>query len=73
MFMVYIKVVSRDTKKGIEKERIINSDILRTQGRAGEGRYLGNVCKFGVNEVFVDAEILDEEQYQEYLKSEEDN
>lgn len=71
--MVYIKVVSRDTKKDIEKERIINADVLRTQGRAGEGRYLGNVCKFGVNEVFVDAEILDEEQYQEYLKSKEDN
>lgn len=66
--MVYIKVVSYDTKKDIEKERIINADVLRTQGRAGEGRYLGNVCKFGVNEVFVDAEILDEEQYQEYLK-----
>lgn len=71
--MVYIKVISHDTKKDIEKERIINADILRTQGRAGEGRYLGNVCKFGVNEVFVDAEILDEEQYQEYLKSKEDN
>lgn len=71
--MVYIKIISRDTKKDIEKERIINADLLRTQGRAGEGRYLGNVCRFGVNEVFVDAEILDEEQYQEYLKSKEDN
>ena len=71
--MVYIKVMSYDTKKDIEKERVIDADVLRTQGRAGEGRYLGNVCKFGVNEVFVDAEILDEEQYQEYLKSKEDN
>ena len=71
--MVYIKVVSRDTKKDVEKERIIDANVLRTQGRAGEGRYLGNVCRFGVNEVFVDAEILDEEQYQEYLKSKEDN
>ena len=71
--MVYIKVMSYDTKKDIEKERIIDADVLRTQGRAGEGRYLGNVCKFGVNEVFIDAEILDEEQYQEYLKSKEDN
>ena len=71
--MVYIKVMSYDTKKDIEKERVIDADVLRTQGRAGEGRYLGNVCRFGVNEVFVDAEILDEEQYQEYLKSKEDN
>lgn len=71
--MVYIKVVSYDTKKDTEKERIINADMLRTQGRAGEGRYLGNVCRFGVNEVFVDAEILDEEQYQEYLSGKEDN
>lgn len=71
--MVYIKVLSYDTKKDVEKERIIDANVLRTQGRAGEGRYLGNVCKFGVNEVFVDAEILDEEQYQEYLKSKEDN
>ena len=71
--MVYIKVVSYDTKKDIEKERIIDANLLRTQGRAGEGRYLGNVCRFGVNEIFVDAETLDEEQYQEYLKSKEDN
>ena len=71
--MVYIKVISYDTKKDIEKERIINVDILRTQGRAGEGRYLGNVCRFGVNEIFVNAEILDEEQYQEYLESKENN
>ena len=71
--MVYIKVLSYDTKKDVEKERIIDANVLRTQGRAGEGRYLGNVCRFGVNEVFVDAEILDEEQYQEYLKSKEDN
>lgn len=71
--MVYIKVMSYDTKKDIEKERIIDADLLRTQGRAGEGRYLGNVCRFGVNEIFINAEILDEEQYQEYLKSKEDN
>lgn len=71
--MVYIKVMSYDTKKDIEKERIIDANVLRTQGRAGEGRYLGNVCRFGVNEIFVNAEILDEEQYQEYLKSKEDN
>lgn len=71
--MVYIKVMSYDTKKDIEKERIIDADVLRTQGRAGEGRYLGNVCRFGVNEIFVNAEILDEEQYQEYLKSKENN
>ena len=71
--MVYIKVISYDTKKDIEKERVIDADVLRTQGRAGEGRYLGNVCRFGVNEIFVNAEILDEEQYQEYLKSKEDN
>ena len=71
--MVYIKVMSYDTKKDIEKERIIDADVLRTQGRAGEGRYLGNVCRFGLNEVFVDSEILDEEQYREYLKSKEDN
>ena len=71
--MVYIKVISYDTKKDIEKERVIDADVLRTQGRAGEGRYLGNVCRFGVNEIFVNAEILDEEQYQEYLKSKENN
>ena len=71
--MVYIKVMSYDTKKDIEKERIIDANVLRTQGRAGEGRYLGNVCRFGVNEIFVNAEILDEEQYQEYLESKEDN
>ena len=71
--MVYIKVISYDTKKDIEKERIINADILRTQGRAGEGRYLGNVCRFGVNEIFVNAEILDEEQYQEYLERKEND
>ena len=71
--MVYIKVMSYDTKKDIEKERIIDADVLRTQGRAGEGRYLGNVCRFGVNEIFLNAEILDEEQYQEYLKSKENN
>ena len=71
--MVYIKVMSYDTKKDIEKERIIDADVLRTQGRAGEGRYLGNVCRFGVNEIFINAEILDEEQYQEYLKSKENN
>ena len=71
--MVYIKIISYDTKKDIEKERIIDADVLRTQGRAGEGRYLGNVCRFGVNEIFVNAEILDEEQYQEYLKSKENN
>ena len=71
--MVYIKVISYDTKKDIEKERIIDADVLRTQGRAGEGRYLGNVCRFGVNEIFVNAEILDEEQYQEYLKSKEND
>lgn len=71
--MVYIKVMSYDTKKDIEKERIIDANVLRTQGRAGEGRYLGNVCRFGVNEIFVNAEILDEEQYQEYLESKENN
>ena len=70
--MVYIKVISYDTKKDIEKERVIDADVLRTQGRAGEGRYVGKVCRVGVNEIFINAEILDEEQYQEYLKSKED-